>query len=230
MSSITRKHRSARANRRELMRRELLSVVERLLEEGDSYTSLSVERLVAEAGISRSTFYVYFQDKGELLRALLEDLTDELMKAARQWWDLAPATASREDVRTALRGFAETYRRHGRLFAAAAEVAAYDPQLGPFFGRFVDTAAAELVVHIRGGQLHGGVDASLDAVRTAAWLTWMAERGLYQLLASAPKDEAQRLADALADIVWNTLYAAPARPAEVSRRRPSRQTHRVSHP
>jgi hypothetical protein len=47
----------------------------------------------------------------------------------------------------------------------------------------------------------------LDPQRTAAWLTWMAERGLYQLVAPAGPAAAERLLDALTDITWNTLYA-----------------------
>jgi len=53
------------------MRRRLLEVVQQLLDEGESFTEMSVERLVSEAGISRSTFYVYFEDKGDLLRTTM---------------------------------------------------------------------------------------------------------------------------------------------------------------
>ena len=48
--------RSARARRRYEMRCRLLEVVQQLLGEGESFTEMSVERLVSEAGISRSTF------------------------------------------------------------------------------------------------------------------------------------------------------------------------------
>ena len=39
------------------MRRRLLEVVQHLISEDESFTEMSVERLVSEAGISRSTFY-----------------------------------------------------------------------------------------------------------------------------------------------------------------------------
>ena len=67
MPSVTRKSHGNRAQRRDEVRRRLLAVVEQLLTEGESYAEISVERLVSEANLSRSTFYVYFEDKGDLL-------------------------------------------------------------------------------------------------------------------------------------------------------------------
>ena len=49
--------------RRELTSRRLLPAVERLLER-ETYAEISVEQIAEEAGISRSTFYNYYEDKG----------------------------------------------------------------------------------------------------------------------------------------------------------------------
>src|SRR5262245_31017008 len=117
MPSVTRKSRSNRAQRRESVQAELLGAVERLLERGESYTELSVERLVAEAGVSRSTFYVYFEDKGDLLRALADEVVVEISQAGRTWWDLPPY-ASKADVRDALWRVFTVYRDHRAVFGA----------------------------------------------------------------------------------------------------------------
>src|SRR4051812_18873297 len=53
MPSVTRKSQSSRSARLDEIRNRLLEVVERMREEGESYTELSVERLVGEAGMSR---------------------------------------------------------------------------------------------------------------------------------------------------------------------------------
>ena len=90
MPSVTRKSRSNRAQRRESVQAELLGAVERLLERGESYTELSVERLVAEAGVSRSTFYVYFEDKGHLLRELTDEVLEQMLSSTRAWWARLP--------------------------------------------------------------------------------------------------------------------------------------------
>jgi len=81
--SVTRKKtQGSRAERRDQIRHALLDAVEQLLEEGESFTELSVERLVSRAQISRSTFYVYFEDKGDLLSAWLTEIISELTAAA----------------------------------------------------------------------------------------------------------------------------------------------------
>ena len=94
MASVTRRPHSDRAARRGEIGRRLLVAVEKLLADGESFTEVSVERLVTEAGISRSTFYVYFEDKGDLLQALTADVMIEVIDAARAWWAL-PADADR---------------------------------------------------------------------------------------------------------------------------------------
>jgi AcrR family transcriptional regulator len=183
----------------------LLRAVDRLLDNGESYTELSVERLVAEAGLSRSTFYVYFEDKGDLLRALAEDVIVEIGGAGRRWWDLPP-DATKDDVRNALREVFSTYRAHRAVLGAVVDTAAYDSGVRHQFGALVRGSITELAGHIRTGQQQGYVKGGLDPDRTAAWLTWMAERGLNQLVADASEKESELLVTALTDIVWNTLY------------------------
>lgn len=85
MSSLTRKpqgHRSVgREQRREQMERRLLDATERLMRDGASFTELSVDRLSGEAGISRASFYIYFEDKGHLLRRLAGQVFGDLLTA-----------------------------------------------------------------------------------------------------------------------------------------------------
>ena len=206
MPSVTRRSQSSRAQRREEIRDRLLAVVERLLSEGESYTELSVERLVSEAHHSRSTFYVYFQDKGELLRAWFTEIQAEVESAARDWWALG-GSSTRADLRAALSQVVEAYRPHTTLMAAMYDAAAYDQAVRELVEAMMDWNTAGLRKHIKTGQREGFIDPSLPAKETAAWLTWMAERGLHQLVRRAREAELERLIDAYTGIVWNTLYA-----------------------
>jgi TetR/AcrR family transcriptional regulator, ethionamide resistance regulator len=63
-----------------------------------------------------------------------------------------------------------------------------------------------LTGYITEAQRRGTADTTLDANRTARWLIWMIERGLYQLIGGADGDETDRLLDALTDIVWRVIY------------------------
>ena len=91
MPSVTRKPQANRQERRELIERRLLAATDRLMGGGASFTELSVDRLATEAGISRASFYVYFEDKGHLLRRLTGQVFDDLADGARRWWDVAAA-------------------------------------------------------------------------------------------------------------------------------------------
>lgn len=174
--------------------------------QGESYTVLSVERIVREAGISRATFYVYFEDKSDLLRALAEDFMDRIIVAASDWWTLT-ADADKDDLRAAMRAIFDAYLPHKVVMAGVVEVASYDAGLQVLFGALLERTIADVARHIEQGQAGGYVTPGIDARRTAAWLTWMAERGLYQLVAPAPQETVERLLDSITDITWNTLYA-----------------------
>ena len=206
MASVTRRSHSDRAARRGEIGRRLLVAVEKLLADGESFTEVSVERLVTEAGISRSTFYVYFEDKGDLLQALTADVMTEVIDAARGWWELPPE-AERADVEAAMRGFVAAYCGNMTLMAAVVEASSYDARVRERFGELIQLARGEVASHIAEGQRRGFVRRDVDAEPVAGWLTWMAERGLYQLVRFAD-DEAtvERLTRALSAIVWNTLY------------------------
>ena len=206
MPSVTRKTQNGRAARRREIGRRLLAAVESLLADGESFTEVSVERLVSEAHISRSTFYVYFEDKGDLLQALTADVMSEIIAAARAWWAL-PSDATRADVEAAMRGIVEAYLEHKTLMAAVVEASSYDARVREQFGTLIQVSLREVAAHIASGQERGFVRRDVDAEPVAGWLTWMAERGLYQLVRFADDQTTlDRLTDALSTIVWNTLY------------------------
>uniref|UniRef100_UPI003568E293 TetR/AcrR family transcriptional regulator n=1 Tax=Paraconexibacter sp. TaxID=2949640 RepID=UPI003568E293 len=170
MSSVTRKSGGRRKARREAIVTDMLRVVEELMEDGASFADITVEQLITEAGISRSTFYVYFEDKGVLLLALAEDVVGRLIDAARVWWELPP-DGTRADVESALRGIADVYAQHASIWSALVDTSAYDPNVRASFRGVVALAIEGVSRHIREGQKAGTVRAGLDPKRTAAWLT-----------------------------------------------------------
>ncbi|MGH3494345.1 MAG: TetR/AcrR family transcriptional regulator, partial [Sciscionella sp.] len=177
---------------------------------GQSFTELSVERLASEAGVSRATFYVYFEDKGDLLRAWLDDIVSEVTEAARDWWALPPG-ATKAELRLVLDRIVRTYRPHTVLMSAVFGAATYDAGIQADVERFIRRNIAGLRRHIVDGQAAGSIDPGLRPRETAAWLTWMAERGLHLMVSAASDVELDGLIDAYTDIIWNTLYAPAGR-------------------
>src|SRR5271154_5732039 len=88
MPSVTRKPQAnreqERQQRREQLERQLLDATERLMRDGTSFTELSVDRLATEAGMSRASFYIYFEDKGHLLRRIASQEFTDLANAAER--------------------------------------------------------------------------------------------------------------------------------------------------
>jgi TetR/AcrR family transcriptional regulator, ethionamide resistance regulator len=195
--------------RREQLRGHVLSIVEQHLRSGETFADVNVASVVAEAGISRSTFYAYFVDKSTLLRTWYAEFTQVILDAARSWWSL-DGTATIQDVRAALERIMDAYRAHPELMAATHEAIGTDhgvrEAVDDAMRRYIDGLRA----HIETGQAGGFIDPSLPAAETAYWLQWMAERGLHRMLWAESDSSQGRLAEAYAGIVWNSLYA-PAR-------------------
>lgn len=209
MPSVTRKPRAGRAERQEQRREEirgkLLAALERLLDDGTSYTELSVERLIREAGVARSTFYAYFEDKGDLLLGLAGGVVDEILDSARDWLALGPG-ASEDDLAAALRGFVETYVAHRVVLAAIAETSAHDPGVEAFLGERLDVLMQHITDHLEAGRESGLVRESVDPPATAVWLSALLERGMHQLLGPGRPDDVDRAVDGLTGLLWNVLY------------------------
>jgi TetR/AcrR family transcriptional regulator, ethionamide resistance regulator len=203
--------RSARARRRAELRDALLGAIEQRVGAGDSFASLSVEELAAEVGVSRSTFYVYFEDKGDLLRAWFAEIHEQLSAAALRWWALDGA-ATEADLRAALEHIVLTYRPHLVLMAEMYDAAVYDDAVRDEVDQMMKRNIIGLRNHLRDGRQKGYVAAELDPEETAAWLTWMAERGLHRRVRYATDEALGGIVDTYTRIVWNSVYAdAPSR-------------------
>jgi AcrR family transcriptional regulator len=207
MPSVTRKPQANRQERREKMERRLLDATGRLMGDGASFTELSVDRLATEAGISRASFYVYFEDKGHLLRRLAVEVFDDLAVAARRWWSVAHPTS--RDVHNAMTGVIAAYRVHQSVLVALNEMSPYDPQVGQVYRDLMAGMAGQLVTTITAGQAAGLIRADLPAAPIADALSWMVERTLQQNLPNKPPDYDSELADAITEIVWGALYLKP---------------------
>jgi len=207
--SVTRKAQANRERRRADIEKQLLEATERLMSEGLAFTELSVERLATEAGISRATFYIYFQDKGQLLRRLAEQIFAEFLDDARTWWDVVERRDA-ADLRKAMLAIIATHRTHQALVTAVIEMAAYDPEVCETYDQLLGDAIDSLERIIERGKADGVIRPQLPSRMTASGLTWTVERTVYQTVRiTGPEHDAQ-LADALTEIVWSTLYLESA--------------------
>jgi AcrR family transcriptional regulator len=191
--------------RRAALSRHLLEVLEPVLASETPYADLSVARILALGGISRKAFYAYFADKGDLLQAMAAHVIQEIHAAGSAWWELAD-DADAEAVREALRPAVLAYLRHRTVMRAVAEASAYDARVRATYATLMDGAIDELATHLARQQAAGRARPTSDPRRTATWLIWMLERGLYQAVSAPPQVDADPWLEALAEITWRTLY------------------------
>ena len=176
----------------------LLEATERLLAQGGCYADLSIERIAAEAGRSRTAFYLYFRDKRDLLMRLTEAVAQQLYEVADRWWS---GDDGREDLRRALAEVLATYHEHRDALRAVVEASTYDAEVGDLWrgllARFI-TATEERLAAIE------GADASLPGKAFA--LVWMTERSCYQHVVREPTLSDDELIAALHEIWARAIY------------------------
>lgn len=208
MASVTRKPPTSRQQRREEIERRLLDATERLMGEGTSFTELSVDRLATEAGMSRASFYIYFEDKGHLLRRLAGQVFGDLASGAERWWQVA-ARRDPDDVHAAMNAIIASYRRHQPLLIALSEMAGYDPLVATTYRELLTGISARVARVIEDGQADGSIRRALPVAATASALTWMVERACQQNLPVQDSNYDAELSAALTEIVWGALYLNP---------------------
>jgi TetR/AcrR family transcriptional regulator, ethionamide resistance regulator len=210
MASVTRANQRSRSDRRAEWDARFLAGTEKLLSEGNAFTDLSVDRLAAAAGTTRATFYVYYEDKGRLLRQLSRHVMVELQQAARQWWESA-APRDPRDLLAAMKAIISSYRRHQALLSAVVETAGYDASVASDYQALMADYEATTREIIEQGRSAGTVG-DLPANEVACALVWMVERTCYQTVRTSTPDNDDQLATALAEIIWRTLYLEPLNP------------------
>jgi AcrR family transcriptional regulator len=183
----------------------LLVAIEALLADGATFTSLSIDTIAAAAGISRSTFYAYFNGKSELLQNLTEGVLADLLPASDSFFDVVPARTP-EQLVDGLDAFVEAYRPHSPLMRAVAQTAVIDDGVRARYDGMMARATVRFAAKIAEGQAAGLVRPGLDPPQTAAWFVWMVERGIDRLLVAAEPEQVRTAYNALAEILWNALY------------------------
>lgn len=194
----------AQIDKRRAVEAGVLEATERLLGEGASYADLSVDRIARAAGISRTAFYFYFDDKRELLTRLTDGVMDTLYEQAESWFSSGADGPDR--LEEALRSILGIYREHGVLLRAVVEASAYDDTVATFWRSLVGRFVAATEERIRSEQSTGGA-AGLEPAATSFALAWMTERAVHQHLVE-PHVTDEALLRGLVDVWQRTLYGA----------------------
>lgn len=88
-----------------------------------------VDDVVATAGVSHGTFYLYFANKDDLFRAMAERCAEETERLAAELPPVPDDPEGVEVLRAWLPGFIDMYRRHGVVIRAWTEQQVADRRL-----------------------------------------------------------------------------------------------------
>lgn len=172
--------------------------MERLLAQGSPFAAVTVEALVAEAGIARATFYTHFKDKPALVARWLARISDDVVTSGGEWFE-GGGPVSATQVRTALVGIVEAFQRHQTIFAA---VAALHQEM---MTRLCDANRRG----VRRAQAQGVAAASADDAM-ADLLTWLVELYCSRFVAQMDAASRARTVDQLAHVCARAIFADAA--------------------
>lgn len=201
MRSITRNSQNSDHDSHSGAVEKLVEAFERLLSRGESFTTISVEKLAHEAGIVRATFYLHFRNKGELVSLLMKNVSKELRMAAIEALS-KNAEFGRAEFQTFMRNAVEIHFRHRSAIRAMVEVSAYDPKVAKIYQDFWQTQAADTRLVLdrlkSTGKAHPNAQPEI-----ADMVTWTAERSCTQMLNDTDTIQRRRqVADMLTHVVW----------------------------
>lgn len=203
--SIDRREHGRRRAKRDETRNDLLHAMQALLESGETFAQISVERLAAETGMSRTRFYMYFEDLGDLLCSAYARVVDEGKEIVAKWWD-DDGYIERDRMRRILGELIRYRAKHIMVARAVHACVVTDAHARRFVDALKSQTINELQTAIVAAQATGSVDTTLDPAATAGWLGSLLERGVDQLIQDSRPAHLRKVADSLTTIVWNTLY------------------------
>ena len=204
MSSLTRRP-SPTTRRREAIEQRVLSAVEDLLATGRSYVELSVQELADAAGVARSTFYVHFADKSELLVRLAEATMADIFETGERWMT-GPRDGGPDELRRVGRQIIADYRRHEPLLRAVGAATAYDPIVATWWHGRIHAFIDVTVERLERDRDEGVLDAGVAIRPTAAMVVWSIERTVSMTVATTGPDHDDELADAVSRGIWLIMY------------------------
>jgi AcrR family transcriptional regulator len=207
MPSVTRR-RSPGPQSRAQIEAQLLAATERLLDQGENFTDLGVQRIAAEAGVPRSSFYTHFRDKTDLLQRLATGMKDTSFSVGAVWEPESPEGGPDGLERI----FTETfriYRRHTALLGAINEVAAYDRAVREMWAEQLLPFTQNVITWLRVEQEAGRTRADIDVDAAGRLIVIGGDRFISSQIAETDADADPAAARELALTWWYGIYRRP---------------------
>jgi len=156
----------------------IFEATEKLLAE-HSLQDLSVAQIIAEAGLSRATFYFYFGSKYSVVGSLLGRITDEIFEFVQPYVSRDPGGDPREALEKSLRAAIEIWQRHRPTLRATMQHWSTNDEIGRQWTAGVELFTAAIAEQIERDREAGVAPDGPAARQLAAVLLWGTQHCLY---------------------------------------------------
>jgi AcrR family transcriptional regulator len=204
MAATTSRRRAPRKGER--TEQAILDTAERLLAKRP-LSAIGIDELAAGAGISRPTFYFYFESREAMLRALAGRIVGELHRSGEAWLRRggeSPAAAVHRGIEAHL----AVWRAHGPVLRATLRARETDPEMDRFWAdvgrRITDVTAEHIEYERRAGVALAGPPPARDLAAVLVGMNVQAfhDASLKRRTAAADRE----LVDALAAVWLRAVY------------------------
>jgi TetR/AcrR family transcriptional regulator, ethionamide resistance regulator len=190
--------------------RQILEATERLLQTV-SLGELSVERICAEAGTSRATYYHYFGSKNEAVAALAGELWDGVFAEIQPFVDGTTGESPDLIIRRTFRAAWQMCIDHAAVFRALIENWHGDPELSELWVSIVDRFTSAIAAEIDRERAAGMAPPGPDSHELASVLLWSTANSLHLASArvSAHMPSETALFDTVMSVWVRSIYGRP---------------------
>jgi AcrR family transcriptional regulator len=186
-------------------RAALLQALDGFLREGELET-ITIADITARAGVTRSAFYFYFENKAACVAALGSEMYQKALTASDHLFnEQAPPKQRIQDMTTVL--FA-AWEGHQYLYRAMLEASRTSSTLRDVWNSYRESFVGPVASMIESERAAGRAPAGPDSTVLATFLLELSDRALERLTPDDPKNTSER-ADVLATIWFRSIYGTP---------------------
>ncbi|MGW0836307.1 TetR/AcrR family transcriptional regulator [Streptomyces prunicolor] len=184
-----------------------LAAAERLLAEGASFSALSMQRIADEAGVARSTLYLYFKEKSALLVRLASGLKNGSYQLMSSWSPDDPDALNR--LGGTLGEVIAYYRQRRHVLRAMLELADRDSTVGGLWADELDPFQQLSERWIRQAQAQGQTAADVDPATAGQVIVHGGFRVIAHQVLTGDPDRDATVARELAANQWYGAFRRP---------------------
>ncbi len=167
------------------------------------YHAARVDDIVAAADVSHGTFYLYFSNKEELLKALAERCAEEMAGVVGALGEVEPGPEGLDVVRAWLADFVTTYRRYGVVIRAWMEDTLSDNDLVELGEKTFGDVSGILIERLRAASAPNVDNPQLASVALLA----LYERYTYFLVSRGSVADEEATLDTMARLIHRGWFA-----------------------